>query len=49
MTTPLDRRRFVQTSLAATAAALAWRPTFASARSLQKLRVGSVGVGGMGA
>lgn len=49
MTTPLDRRRFVQTSLAATAAALAWRPTFASARSLQKLRVGSIGVGGMGA
>jgi len=45
---PIDRRRFVQSSLAASAAALAWRPTFASAGSLQKLRVGSVGVGGMG-
>ncbi|MGA1708271.1 MAG: Gfo/Idh/MocA family protein [Phycisphaerales bacterium] len=49
MSNPIDRRHFVQTTLAASAVALAWRPTFASARSLQKLRVGSVGVGGMGA
>ncbi|MGA1401413.1 MAG: Gfo/Idh/MocA family oxidoreductase, partial [Phycisphaerales bacterium] len=48
MSKSIDRRHFVQTTLAASAAALAWRPTFASARSLQKLRVGSVGVGGMG-
>ena len=45
----LNRRTFIQTSAAASAGLVTWRPTLGGGRSLEKLNVAAVGVGGMGA
>ena len=43
-----DRRTFIRTSAAASAALMTWRPTLGRGGALEKLNVASVGVGGMG-
>ena len=44
----VDRRSFIQTSAVAGATLLSWRPSFGQGRTLGKVNVASVGVGGMG-